>query len=197
MRIIHISDTHSQHRKISDLPAGDVVIHSGDFSFAGTEDEALDFIDWFSSLPYKHKIFISGNHDNSMYDAEIEGLPDNCYYLCNSGVTIEGIRFYGVPMFMEDIIFGNYDSNISAIPDDTDILITHQPPYGVLDFSENIHYGDNGLLEAISKVRPKYHLFGHIHNAHGVVKTKDTTFINASMVNDDYVLINNAHTFDI
>lgn len=197
MRIVHLSDTHNQHNQLSHLPEGDIIVHSGDFSFAGTESEALDFIQWFSSLPYEYKIFISGNHDNFMYGAEIEGLPDNCFYLCNSSVTIQGLKFYGVPMFMEDIVLGNYDDNISSIPSDTDVLITHQPPYGILDFSDNVHYGDSGLMQTISRVRPRYHLFGHIHNAYGTANGNDTVFMNSSLVSNDYELLNNPLTFDI
>ncbi len=67
MRILHISDTHSKHRELPPLPNADVIIHSGDFTFAGSENEAYDFINWFCDLPFQHKIFIAGNHDLCMY----------------------------------------------------------------------------------------------------------------------------------
>lgn len=171
MRIIHLSDTHNQHHQMTVLPEADVIIHSGDISFAGSEDEVMDFIRWFSSLPYKYKIFIAGNHDNCLHETNIDGLPESCFYLCNSSVIIDGLKFYGVPMFMEDAMSGKYDEIIQRIPDDTDILITHQPPYGILDFSENIHYGDHGLLQTVLDIRPRYHLFGHIHDTCGVERT--------------------------
>ena len=63
MRILHISDTHSKHRELPPLPNADIIIHSGDFTFAGSENEAYDFIKWFCDLPFQHKIFIAGNHD--------------------------------------------------------------------------------------------------------------------------------------
>lgn len=59
MKILHISDTHSQHRQLQDLPAADVIVHSGDFTMAGTEAEVIDFMEWFCALPYKHKVFIA------------------------------------------------------------------------------------------------------------------------------------------
>ena len=83
MKILHLSDTHNCHRLFRDLPEADVVVHSGDFCMAGSEQEALDFLNWFCDLPYKHKIFICGNHDECLYEASIEGLDSNVHYLCN------------------------------------------------------------------------------------------------------------------
>ena len=197
MRIVHLSDTHNLHKEMDHLPEGDVVIHSGDFSFAGTENEALDFIGWFMSLPFEYKIFIAGNHDNFLFDANIEGMPENCFYLSNSGIEIEGIKFYGVPMFMEDIMYESYDEQIKNIPPDTDILITHQPPYGILDFSDDIHFGSKVLLDVVSDICPQYHLFGHIHPAYGIREHKETIFSNASVVDKNYELKNRPFVFDI
>lgn len=104
MKILHISDTHSHHRQLQDLPAADVLVHSGDFTMAGTEAEVIDFMEWFCALPYKHKVFIAGNHDDCLFGADINGLPENCHYLYGNGVTIEGIKFFGIPMFVEDDI---------------------------------------------------------------------------------------------
>ena len=197
MRIVHLSDTHNRHHQLPDMPEADLVVHSGDISFAGSEDEAIDFIQWFMSLPYKYKVFIAGNHDNCLYEANIDGLPENCFYLCNSSVMIEGAKFYGLPMFMEDAMSDKFDESIRNIPSDTDILVTHQPPYGVLDFSENIHYGDHLLLQTVLDIRPRYHLFGHIHDAYGVEKRKSTIFSNASLLDEEYRLMNKPFVFKL
>jgi len=165
MKILHISDTHNKHQLLKDLPDADVIVHTGDITEDGTEDEVKDFIEWFCGLPYSHKIFIAGNHDNCLYGANIEGLPDNVHYLCNEGITIDGIKFYGVPMFLEDDLEGNFPELFSRIPDDTDVLLTHQPPLGILDEQDGINYGDNHLYKRVMDVRPKYHLFGHLHHA--------------------------------
>lgn len=82
----------------------------------GSEQEAIDFMNWFCDLPYSYKIFICGNHDACLYEAKIDGLDKNVYYLCNSGVTIHGVRFYGVPMFMEDCISDRQRRNYATIP---------------------------------------------------------------------------------
>jgi len=190
MTILHLSDTHNKHHLLRDLPTADIIIHSGDVSFSGSEEEVMDFIEWFGSLPYKYKIFIAGNHDHCLFGANINGLPDSCFYLCNSGITIEGMKFYGVPLFMEDIIAGDYDKNIQNIPIDIDILITHQPPYCILDSSVNTNYGDRGLLQMILKTQPRYHLFGHVHDAYGFEKSNKTSFINAAILNEYYEISN-------
>lgn len=186
MKILHISDTHGCHRRLSDLPEADVVVHSGDFTMTGSEQEALDFLNWFCGLPYLQKIFICGNHDECLYGAKVDGLDDNVHYLCNSGVEIDGVKFYGVPMFMGDCITDRQSKHYANIPEGTDILITHTPPFGILDFDDNIHYGSEELLARITAVQPRLHLFGHIHSQHGITILNGTTFSNGAIMNTDY-----------
>ena len=184
--ILHISDTHGAHRRIGELPAADVVVHSGDFTMTDSEAEAIDFLNWFCDLPHPHKIFICGNHDECLYGANIDGLDSNVHYLCNSGVEIEGVKFYGVPMFIADCASERQDRNYAAIPDDTDVLITHTPPYGILDFDNNIRYGSEELLQRVIAVSPRLHLFGHIHSQHAITDNGITLFSNGSIMNNDY-----------
>ena len=113
----------------------------------GSEQEAIDFLNWFCDLPYSHKIFICGNHDDCLYGANIDGLDDNVHYLCNSGIEIDGLKFYGVPMFMGDCITDRQSRNYALIPEDADILITHSPAYGILDFDDGINYGRRKSLK--------------------------------------------------
>ena len=189
MLILHLSDTHSKHNELRNLPRADIIIHSGDISFAGSENEVMDFIEWFSALPYKYKIFIAGNHVFCLFGENRFGLPQNCFYLCNSSVTIQGVKFYGIPMFFEDVMSGDYDTNLQKIPIDTNVLITHQPPHSILDYSANINHGDGNLLEIVLKTQPKYHLFGHIHGAYGIEKSEHTTFVNAAILSENYELM--------
>lgn len=186
MKILHLSDTHNCHHRLRNLPEADVIVHSGDFTMCGSEAETIDFMNWFCDLPYKHKIFICGNHDESMYGAKIEGLAPNVHYLCNSGIEIEGVRFYGVPMFMRDCITNQQNLNYANIPAYTDILITHQPAYGILDCDDNISYGSPELLERISALNLKAHLFGHIHARKGIEHIGNTTFSNGAVLTGDY-----------
>lgn len=195
MKILHLSDTHGQHHALQTLPDADVIIHSGDFTFAGSEDEAYDFMNWFCDLQYKHKIFIAGNHDMCMYgSANIEGLPDNVHYLCNSGIELDGIMFYGVPMFMEDYFAGKMSDLYNSIPIDTNVLITHQPPYGICDVADHgkglLSQGSQELAERLKQLHSlRCHLFGHEHDAYCVQKHNNIIFSNASLLTPDYKLV--------
>lgn len=190
MRLLHISDTHGRHNELKHLPDADLLVHSGDFTLDGKEQEALDFINWLCGLPHRHKIFIAGNHDQCMFDAGIDGLPDNVHYLNNSHVIIEGLKIHGMPMFPEDIITGDDIKNTEAIPDDADIVVTHQPPMGILDLSEGISYGCMFLLARITAASPAYHLFGHVHDSYGITHIGNTIFSNAAVLDEDYRLTN-------
>ena len=191
MTILHLSDTHNCHHRLRDLPAADVVVHSGDFCMVGSGQEAIDFLNWFCDLPYRHKIFICGNHDDYLYGANIDGLDDNVHYLCNSGIEIEGLRFYGVPMFMSDCITDCQSRNYAHIPEDTDILITHSPAYGILDFDDGINYGSEQILERFPLLQNlKAHLFGHIHAQHGIVEKHGVLYSNGAIMNTDYSFLN-------
>ena len=190
MKILHLSDTHNCHHRLRNLPEADVVVHSGDFCMVGTEREAIDFLNWSCDLPYKHKIFICGNHDDCLYGANIDGLDNNVHYLCNSAIEIDGVKFYGVPMFMGDCITDRQSRNYANIPSDTDVLITHSPAYGILDFDDGINYGSEEILTKLSVLHLKAHLFGHIHAQHGVVKNDGVIFSNGAIINADYSVPN-------
>lgn len=190
MKILHLSDTHGCHHRLRDLPEADVAVHSGDFCMVGTEAEAINFLNWFCDLPYRHKIFICGNHDDCLYGANIGGLDANVHYLCNSGVEIDGVKFYGVPMFMGDCVTSRQQRNIARIPADTDVLITHSPPHGILDHDDGINYGSQELLERLAAVQPRLHLFGHIHIEHGITKIAGTTYSNGAIMNSNYSELN-------
>ena len=198
MKILHLSDTHGAHHRLRELPEADVLVHSGDFCMVGEEREALDFLNWFCDLPYHHKIFICGNHDSCLYGANIDGLDSNVHYLCNTGVEIDGLKFYGVPMFMEDCITERQTSNYAKIPVDADVLITHSPAYGILDFDDNIHYGSEEILSRLSVLPAlKAHLFGHIHRQHGVTTRDTTIFSNGAIMNSDYTNINTPNLIEV
>ena len=175
MKILHLSDTHGLHHQIKDLPEADVIIHSGDISHNGDENEVLDFLNWYIELPYRHKIFVTGNHDLCLWDAEgIEDLPDNLYFLQDRGVEIEGVKFFGL----------GYDHSEQLIPNDTDIVVTHEPPVMILDYSAGTHWGNAPLRNRIFDVKPRYHLFGHAHESYGTIKQDGIVFSNASLLDD-------------
>ena len=197
MKILHLSDTHGTHHRLRNLPEADVMVHSGDFCMVGEKREALDFLNWFCDLPYRHKIFVCGNHDSCPYGADIDGLDDNVHYLCNSGIEIEGLKFYGVPMFAEDCISNRQTRHYANIPTDTDVLITHLPAYGILDFDDDINYGSEEILMKLSDLHLKAHLFGHIHRQHGMTEKNGIIFSNGAIMNEDYSKLNTPNILEL
>ncbi len=203
MKIVCISDTHNKHKSIN-IPPGDVIIHAGDFTECGNKVETLDFLGWFSTLPHPHKILVAGNHDFYLEKHEssiAEIIPNNIHYLKDKGITIDGVNFWGSPYTRgngswafnritgEDIM-----RHWDLIPEDTDFLITHSPPFRILDELDNkIHIGCDKLLQRIKEISPDYHIFGHNHNDYGVERTSKTVFINSSCVDSRYRLINAPH----
>lgn len=188
--ILHLSDTHGMHGLLGDLPPADLIVHSGDVGMAGTEEEIMDFLNWFLDLPYRYKVFVPGNHDSCLQGACVEGLDDNCFILNYNDIVVEGLRIYGVTAFVEDSISGKDRRHIMMIPPDTDILVTHQPPYGILDFANDIHYGSHALLKQICEVRPPIVLCGHIHDAYGKEECDGIRIYNSSVSDEKYHLKN-------
>jgi len=197
--IVVISDTHGKHKQLGSLPKADIIIHCGDMSTMGYEHEIQNFMKWFSNLnQYAHKIIIAGNHDwifekNTILAKSL--IPNNVIYLEDSSIEINGINFYGTPVSKPfcDWAFNRPESKLiehwQAIPDNTDVLITHSPPYMIGDYVPDCmqHEGSPSLYEEITKrLNLKIHSYGHIHEGHGVHKIGNTTFINASNLNDRY-----------
>ena len=188
MRILQISDTHNMHQQLTNMPAADVIIHCGDFADNGTEEETLDFLNWFIELPYPHKIFVTGNHDLCLWDAEgIEDLPENVHFLQDCGCEIDGIKFFGLA----------YNHPEALIPDYTDIVVTHEPPVMILDESNGVNWGNAPLRNRVQEIKPKYHLFGHAHDGYGTDKQEGIVFSNGAILDDRYNIINKPHIFEI
>jgi Icc-related predicted phosphoesterase len=191
MKITLISDTHGHHRLVQ-IDTTDVLIHAGDISGITKKAGVIDFFMWFSTRPAKHKILIAGNHDASMKRNKI-AIPKEIIYLQDSAINLEGLNFWGSPftrMFKSISPIINAEKEELArltwtkIPLFTDILITHTPPHGILDLGDDsIHKGCSLLLEKVLTIKPVIHVFGHIHEANGILKNDRTTFINASIVN--------------
>ena len=201
MKIVFISDTHNQHRDLV-LPVGDMILHGGDVSNKGSKEEIQDFLDWFSSLPYKYKIFIAGNHDRYMETASQEEIQeliqDNIIYLNDSGIEIEGINIWGSPIqpWFYDFAFNRQRGaeiakHWALIPENTDLLLTHGPPFKIMDKTfTGLEVGCEDLVKAIDQLNIKVHMFGHIHEAYGQMDLNGVQYINASIVNHHYNLNN-------
>lgn len=208
MKFVAISDTHCRHRSIK-LPKADVIIHAGDLSNKGEKVEVVDFLDWFGELDYTHKIFIAGNHDFYFEREKKKKIEDiirgNVTYLNDSGVTINGINIWGSPVtpWFFNWAFNRergkpIQKHWQMIPEDTDLLIVHGPPYGILDQVINErHVGCRDLLERLKVVKPKVVVTGHVHESYGVMKQSGIKFINASILNESYELVNKPIVFEL
>ena len=214
MKILLISDTHGKHKDLEKwFPKTkvDTIICSGDISKFGDMATINSFLAWFGGLhQFKNKIFIAGNHDRFFeenYYMSRAVTPPNVTYLENSSVEINGIKIYGSPVtpWFHDWAFNakrgeEIKKYWDKIPLDIDILVTHGPPNGILDISffsptgtntdEPNHAGCEELILAVNKIKPKIHVFGHIHPGYGLIKENDTLFINASNANKYYEMAN-------
>ena len=194
-RLVLLSDTHGLHDEI-DVPEGDVLVHAGDFTIAGTFDEVRRFDRFLAKQPHRSKVIIAGNHDRSFEKEprQARALITSALYLEDEAATVAGIRFYGSPW---QPWFLSWAFNLprgealrakwAKIPDDTDVLVTHGPPLGILDrVLRGEAVGCADLLDRIEAVRPALHVFGHIHEGAGIHAAGLTTFVNASTCTAGY-----------
>jgi Icc-related predicted phosphoesterase len=189
MRIVAVSDTHGCHRRVA-VPPGDILVHAGDLTMTGSLQDVAEFNDFLGKLPHPHKIVIAGNHDWCFQrkPEKARALLTNAVYLQDEAVTVEGIRFYGSPWqpWFYDWAFNLPRGRALAdkwalIPEGTDVLVTHGPPRGFGDRTfDGRHEGCDDLLERVRRIRPKVHIFGHIHEAAGRWDEDGVTFVNAS-----------------
>lgn len=208
MKIVAISDTHGSHATLN-LPKGDVLIHAGDISKRGEVSETKDFMEWLKNLDFEHKIFIAGNHDfffEKKSKREVDAMiPNGVTYLNDSGIEVNGIRIWGSPITPWFFAWAfnrrrgeKIRSHWNMIPPRTDVLITHGPPYGILDQTNfGNRAGCKDLLEKVKELKPKYHIFGHIHEGYGQKAVGETTYINASVVDAGYEVVNSPVVFEL
>lgn len=238
-RIVCVSDTHLAHLPPTsiDVPDGDILVHSGDATFRGSRSEVEEFAEWFGSLPHKYKVFVPGNHDCGFEDDQqaMADLMPPCHIFmgaANGTVEIEGLKFWGSPYQPE---FCSWAFNVprgellrkhwATIPADTDVLVTHSPPLGMLDRvwrrpvvpgstkaklrRAREHVGCADMWQAVHRVKPKLHVFGHIHCDPGVVHhvwkddlrkpplAQTTIFVNAAICDDSYQPVNPPIVIDL
>jgi predicted phosphohydrolase len=205
MKIVCISDTHC-HQPI--IPDGDILIHAGDISASGGAEQIRKQIDWLASLPHKHKILVPGNHDWWFQDGKSANEKALFYCatkavhcLADRGVEIEGVKIWGSPWQPE---FYNWAFNLprgralaerwALIPQDTQILVTHGPPYGILDeVPRGEKVGCQDLLDKVVELgqkQLKLHVFGHIHYSYGSYYMGAVQYVNAAVCNESYRPVN-------
>jgi len=217
-KFVLISDTHTKHRQLN-MPEGDILIHCGDITYTGELDVIQDFNKWLGELNYKHTIVIFGNHELKWPQRSFEykqTILSNAIYLEDSEITIDGIKFYGSPW--QPYFFSwawNFPENKkeykefaintwNKIPDDVDVLITHGPPYGILDKTntpnqnEDPHVGCKYLLKRVNELKNlKLHIMGHLHESRNLIKINNTIFVNASTLDENYDIVREPIVIDL
>jgi len=209
--LVLISDTHTKHLEIEDQlkliyteHPDSIIVHSGDISYRGRKWEVEEFIEWYSGLPFKNKIMIAGNHDflfeNSPEVAKdiLDRIGPGIIYLNDSGVELEGLKFWGSPVtpWFHNWAFNRVGEKINEhwdlIPVDTNILITHGPPYLTLDATKSgLRVGCPELANKIKGLSDlKVHVFGHIHEAEGIVEKNGVIYVNATILDLYYEVKN-------
>jgi Icc-related predicted phosphoesterase len=224
VKIGMFSDTHSKHKQIftetdlNNIKDLDILLFAGDMTSRGSLLEVISFLDWLDNLETTAtKIIIAGNHDfyfeqHPARAKELLSKYKSIHYLEESSITAHGLKIWGSPT---NPIFFNWAFNDTdevrkekwlKIPKDTDIVLTHVPPYGILDKVKNwdIRYnpepnvGCKELFFILKDIKPKLNCFGHIHEGRGIYVEDDITFINASSLNENYqVNKNNLITIEL
>lgn len=204
-----ISDLHGHYPK---LEGGDLLIVAGDLTARDKSHEYIKLYEWLQKQEYRKKIIVPGNHDNYLQKCNsFSSAPfakELATYLCDSGTEFEGLKIWGSPWtkWFEGVnphctafmlkTEEELTEKWAMIPDDTDILITHGPPYGILDKNvDGEHVGSKSLAlkMGLMETPPKLWVWGHIHEAYGrdlPVRGKPCIMLNASHVNERYEPVN-------
>jgi len=187
--LVAMADTHGYHRDLT-VPDGDILVHAGDLTQTGSLEELAEVDAFLAALPHRHKIVVAGNHDWCFQRTpeRARRVLRSAIYLEDEAITLEGLRIYGSPWqpWFLDWAFNlqrgpELADKWAQIPDDTEVLITHGPPRGIGDRTRRgEHVGCDDLLQRVRVVRPRLHVFGHIHEDGGVWQEAETRFVNAT-----------------
>lgn len=179
MKLTALSDTHERHHRI-DIPLeGDVLVFAGDATMTGSMNAFKDFAQWMGRQHFDHKVMIAGNHDHCLDDRRRDEakklLRENSItYLRDSSTVIDGVKFYGAPWTPTLDKWGfqlegeKLREKWEKVPADTNVLITHGPAHGTGDYLDGYgHIGDEHLRDALERIQPDLHIYGHVHERHG------------------------------
>ena len=209
-RIIATSDFHG--RLPTHIPECDILLIAGDICPGGSPAEQgtwlnTTFRKWLDSLPAKEIVAVAGNHDQ-IFERAQDLVPQNLrwHYLQDSFITLFGLTIYGTPWQLPfwgafNLSDGRLTEIYKKIPDNTDIIISHAPPFGIHDEvpgkNSPIHTGSTSLRTRVLQVKPKLCIFGHIHDAYGLTTQDSITFANVSLVNDDLEIAHDPIIFNV
>ena len=213
MRACHISDCHDVYQDLNLLVPKDIDILfiTGDMTYRGRESEIellmLELVKLRRRID--HIVCTFGNHEVGCEGREIEyklkfaGI--GVTLLNHESIEIEGIRIFGSPYTPEffdwAFMYKREDGEKvwGDIPSGTQVLLTHGPALGILDWCHDGHVGCEDLKNKVLYGLPalKYHLFGHIHESHGTLEKSGILFSNGSIMNGRYRFVNPPIKFEL
>ncbi len=203
IKIACISDTHGAHRSVT-IPECDLLLHAGDLTNVGEYDLLRDFNSWGKSipLPSTHKLCVAGNHECTLEgkSREAKDLLPEWTYLQDQSHTVAGLKVWGSPWspeFYPEKWKFQLERGPSAeefwdvIPEDTDIVVVHGPPYGFGDtVIQGYPVGCEALARRLDKVKPRLTVCGHIHHSYGVYESPWGLVVNAAIMTEEYRPLN-------
>ena len=206
MKIVAFSDQHGQLG--FELPPADLYLCAGDVctgpTFLQEKWLASRWATWMGGRRY---LATFGNHDF------LEKWQAPKGFKVDETVEVKGVNIWLSPW---SCLFGNWAwmekdidlaKRYARIPNGTDIIVSHQPPYGLgdqlppelirPDEDPSGHVGSKSLLETILRVEPKFVVCGHIHNGRGAYMIGPTTVLNVCLVNEAYKMVHKPVEFEI
>lgn len=202
------------HENLIEIPQCDILLIAGDLTFGLKHDLVAqqkflytDFRHWVDTVPAEHVVAVAGNHEQNVEKwgwPVMDNWPDNFHYLQDEGIELDGLKIWGTPWqpWFYSWAFNAPENNGEAflaakydlIPYDTDIVISHAPPYGYGDRvgdqrdlrAERV--GSRALTAALRRINPRLVVCGHVHAGTGDYQLhgKQTRIINAAVVNARY-----------
>lgn len=214
-RICAVSDLHGA---LPTVPEADILVVAGDISPIDYDREIdkvidwfdSDFVEWIRSTPTKYKVFIAGNHDFAI-QKELKYFkeyvdPEDLLFLHDSEAEIEGINFYGIPWVPNLVGWAFYGDSqtltdkYGLVPEGTDVVISHGPPYGVADRVMSAMHPHVGAAQAdlmIRDINPKHFVCGHIHEGYGHYELEGTHIWNVAIMDAFYYPSNAPVVFEM
>lgn len=210
IKIVAVSDTHGQ--EVKNMPKADLLIHSGDWSCGGSFQDTNKFLIWMAKvrMNYRKVVCVPGNHDKYIYANQTLAKEEfgklQIDLLIDDETYFEGHIIYGMPwtpLFMDWAFMADDDKRkiyCEAISPDTNILISHGAPKRHLDLlaegssHPGKHAGCEFLKQAIDTIKPKLHVFGHLHEGSGIQMSDSTMLVNAASMDERYRLVNGFKT---
>jgi Icc-related predicted phosphoesterase len=186
-----------------------VLIHCGDSTQYGSRDNLREFAEIFGECNSKYKLVIAGNHDACFAKHPKESrdilMAHHIAYLEDEQITIGGLKFWGIPWtppFLNWYFMADEEKRIEKweqVPDDVDVLISHGPPYTILDrlTKGGEHVGSIEHFDRVLLIGPTLNVFGHIHEVYGQEQYAGIDFINCSLLNFNYQMVNQPVVYEL